>query len=101
MITRELPQYAEIVRHLTPVLAGLPPKLIAIDGPMGSGKCRKNGFSANELSVAGFGRLCGGAVERNWSPSAPEGVRVRPEEGRTDEASKVHGRADYRGIEGA
>ncbi len=31
----------------------------------------------------------------------PEGVRVRPEEGRTDEASKVHGRADYRGIEGA
>jgi putative transposase len=24
----------------------------------------------------------------------PEGVRVRPEEGRTDEASKVHGRAD-------
>ena len=31
----------------------------------------------------------------------PEGVRVRPEEGRTDEASKVHGRADYRGVEGA
>jgi hypothetical protein len=31
----------------------------------------------------------------------PDGVRVRPEEGRTDEASKVHGRADYRGVEGA
>ncbi|MDF0522714.1 hypothetical protein P0R31_36365 [Bradyrhizobium yuanmingense] len=31
----------------------------------------------------------------------PEGVRVRPEEGRTDEASKVHGRADYRAVEGA
>ena len=30
----------------------------------------------------------------------PDGVRVRPEEGRTDEASKVHGRADYRGVEG-
>jgi deoxyadenosine/deoxycytidine kinase len=38
MITRELPQYADIVRRLTPVLAGLPPKLIAIDGPMSSGK---------------------------------------------------------------
>jgi tRNA A37 threonylcarbamoyladenosine biosynthesis protein TsaE len=38
MITRELPQYADIVRRLKPVLAGLPPKLIAIDGPMGSGK---------------------------------------------------------------
>ncbi len=31
----------------------------------------------------------------------PDGVRVRPEEGRTDEASKVHGRADYRCVEGA
>ncbi|WP_376707010.1 transposase [Bradyrhizobium agreste] len=31
----------------------------------------------------------------------PERVRLRPEEGRTDEASKVHGRADYRAIEGA
>ena len=29
-----------------------------------------------------------------------EGVRVRPEEGRTDEASKVYGRADYRCVEG-
>jgi len=38
MITRELPQYADIVRRLTPALAGLPPKLIAIDGPMSSGK---------------------------------------------------------------
>ena len=28
----------------------------------------------------------------------PDGVRVRPEEGRTDEASKVHGRADYCGL---
>jgi hypothetical protein len=32
MITRELPQYADVVRRLTP------PKLIAIDGPMSSGK---------------------------------------------------------------
>ena len=31
----------------------------------------------------------------------PDGVRVRPEKGRTDEASKVHGRANYRGVEGA
>ena len=31
----------------------------------------------------------------------PDGVRVRPTEGRTDEASKVFGRADYRGVEGA
>jgi NAD(P)-dependent dehydrogenase (short-subunit alcohol dehydrogenase family) len=31
----------------------------------------------------------------------PDRVRVRPEEGRTDEAGKVHGRADYRGVEGA
>src|SRR5262249_53451876 len=33
--------------------------------------------------------------------SPPDGVRVRPEEGRTDEASKVHRRADYLGVEGA
>ena len=38
MITRELPQYADVVRQLMLVLAGLPPKLIAIDGPMCSGK---------------------------------------------------------------
>lgn len=31
----------------------------------------------------------------------PDGARVRPEEGRKDEASKVHGRADYHGAEGA
>ncbi|WP_420896956.1 recombinase family protein [Bradyrhizobium yuanmingense] len=30
----------------------------------------------------------------------PEGARVRPEEGGTDEVSKVHGRAGYRGIKG-
>jgi hypothetical protein len=28
MVTRELPQYAEIESRLKPVLAGLPPKLI-------------------------------------------------------------------------
>ncbi|WP_225175275.1 hypothetical protein, partial [Bradyrhizobium sp. NBAIM02] len=34
---------------------------------------------------------------------AKNGPVCRPQikEGRTDEASKVHGRADYRGIEGA
>ncbi|WP_245475195.1 hypothetical protein [Bradyrhizobium sp. Leo121] len=31
----------------------------------------------------------------------PDGVRVRPAEGRTDGASKIFGRADYRSVEGA
>jgi hypothetical protein len=31
----------------------------------------------------------------------PRGVRVRPSEGRTDEASQVYGRADYRRFAGA
>jgi hypothetical protein len=31
----------------------------------------------------------------------PDGVRVRPAEGRTDETGKVFGRADYRRVEGA
>ncbi|MDI1261994.1 MAG: hypothetical protein PS018_01885 [bacterium] len=38
MNARELPQYRDVVRNLTPILDDLPGKLIAIDGRSGVGK---------------------------------------------------------------
>jgi hypothetical protein len=46
------PQYAEVVKALTPVLHDLPPKLIAIDGWPGVGKTTLGRFLAWRFNVS-------------------------------------------------
>jgi adenylate kinase family enzyme len=52
MNTTELPQYLQVVDALAPVLHGLPGKLIAIDGRLGSGKTTLGRYLAWRFNVS-------------------------------------------------
>lgn len=52
MNTQERPQYLDVLQHLTPILYGLPPKIITIDGRAGSGKTTLGRFLAWRFNVS-------------------------------------------------
>ena len=53
------------------------------------------------ISKKWIGLHLGNYARRAFRYPTPEGIRVRRDEGRTNEAKAVHGRADHRGFEGA
>ena len=52
MNAKELPQYNEVIRSLTPVLHDLPRKLIAIDGRSGVGKTTLGRYLAWRFNIS-------------------------------------------------
>ena len=66
---------------------------------------RKTAADFDQRLLDLYDEYCHGLIDRREFASGvtchcdfpPPGVRVRPFGGRTDEASKVHGRADHRG----